>query len=310
MGPTTILLGITALLLSCTPEDSHHPNPNNVAPSIAELLDKSHTAISVDASSMGHMSTTVTTKAGTYTFLVDTGASVSVLSDTLADEHGIDLSQTSLQDIGAVEIGGLAFSDLAVVTMDLAAVNASTSTPIHGILGAPFFAAHSAYVDVGNLVLWVAPHTYSPQSLAVDLSAAGMSSTALKRNPIGFMMLPVTANRTPGLNTLVDTGATATVVEILIATELGLELRNGGGQATTVHGIASVSLSTLETLAMESLSLSHVDVAVMDLSQFNRQLDAAGLKTLDVILGIDILTQYKAVIDYPGARLFFYSSDY
>lgn len=59
----------------------------------------------------------------------------------------------------------------------------------------------------------------------------------------------------------------------------------------------------LDTLTLNDLTLNHYEATLLNLHHVNESYKKIGLASVDGILGGDILTDYKAVIDYKNATL-------
>ena len=59
----------------------------------------------------------------------------------------------------------------------------------------------------------------------------------------------------------------------------------------------------LEKLDLNSLVLNNYEATILNLHHVNESYQKIGLASIDGILGGDILTDYKAVIDYKNSRL-------
>ncbi|HEY4220805.1 MAG TPA: retroviral-like aspartic protease family protein [Myxococcota bacterium] len=302
---SSLLLPCVAALLACAPATTpaqHEHEHDTPPPAVADLLGAHTTPIALDVLTIGSLSTEVTTSTGTYRFIFDTGASVSVISFALADAQGLTHSSTSLQDLGAVRLGDLSLPSLEVVAIDLAQVTASSPEQIDGILGAPFLQAMGAYVDVPDQILWVSKNTAAPS--AIDLAPAGLVAVPFLANHAGLLTVSVDAETADGLNAILDTGATATVLDTTVATSLALALHPGATSAT-VNGAIPADAATLTSLSVGDFSADNLEVAVMDLSSFNAQLAAAHDAPLRAIVGIDFMSAHGAVIAYPEGHVFF-----
>jgi predicted aspartyl protease len=128
----------------------------------------------------------------------------------------------------------------------------------------------------------------------------------LSRTTGNHLFAPVLVNRKPAWFA-VDTGAALTIVDRKKAQELGLaslgktvELPNQIEVNDRVVPVANV-----QNLSLGTQNLGSGPVALIDLTQFRARLRTGGTAVpMDGILGLDILQQYKAIIDCAQERIY------
>jgi predicted aspartyl protease len=128
----------------------------------------------------------------------------------------------------------------------------------------------------------------------------------LSRTTGNHLFAPVLVNRKPAWFA-VDTGAALTIIDRKKAQELGLaslgktvELPNQIEVNDRVVPVANV-----QNLSLGTQSLGSGPVALIDLTQFRARLRTGGTAVpMDGILGLDILQQYKAIIDCAQERIY------
>ena len=128
----------------------------------------------------------------------------------------------------------------------------------------------------------------------------------LSRTTGNHLFAPVLVNRKPAWFA-VDTGAALTIVDRKKAQELGLatlgktvELPNQIEVNDRVVPVANV-----QNLSLGKQSLGSGPVALIDLTQFRARLRTDGTAVpMDGILGLDILQEYKAIIDCAQQRIY------
>jgi hypothetical protein len=107
-------------------------------------------------------------------------------------------------------------------------------------------------------------------------------------------------------NAIIDTGASRSVFdETRIQSFIGddnLEEhdRLSSGLGTNTMTSKKVLLSTLK---LGDLEIVAYDATILDLKHVNQSYEKLGLAPIDGIIGGDILTDYKAVIDYEKKEL-------
>lgn len=136
------------------------------------------------------------------------------------------------------------------------------------------------------------------------LARRGFQRIALTKNGVGHFQTVGELAGQP-LSVLVDTGAGATIVSLKLAEELGLELEK---MPTTGGGAGGVSLEIFEVknaaLEVGELKPRVRQLMAMDFEHINQGLACKGSEPVDAILGVDVLEDQSAVIDYGSASLF------
>jgi predicted aspartyl protease len=112
------------------------------------------------------------------------------------------------------------------------------------------------------------------------------------------VLVPVLVNGKGPYQFALDTGAGQTVVSSELAKELVLD-PGEKKEALGAGGKVSVSLSKVNSIAVESAKLEDLPVVIADLSLLRL---AVGGK-LDGVLGYNYLKKFKVTIDYPKGKL-------
>jgi predicted aspartyl protease len=106
------------------------------------------------------------------------------------------------------------------------------------------------------------------------------------------------------LSFLIDTGASNTIIDSALAATLELNLKGtserGGGLGTSDMPIKKIQNLEIE---IDGKMIAAEKASVMDLSDVNKSLKREGARVIEGIIGADILTQYKAVINYEKRTL-------
>ncbi|HSM08480.1 MAG TPA: retropepsin-like aspartic protease [Gemmatimonadota bacterium] len=124
----------------------------------------------------------------------------------------------------------------------------------------------------------------------------------LERSPLGLLYVSGAINGSP-ITLLIDTGANATLLDrVWVARHslVGEPTELGTIGCVTVNGIDMVDVDCLE---LGAIRVEGIRLAVVDLSQVNRQLEQSASPAVGGILGADVLTERAAVIDYSDPRL-------
>jgi len=136
------------------------------------------------------------------------------------------------------------------------------------------------------------------------LRGAGYCRIGLSRSGVGHFHASATVAGRAVL-ALLDTGGSSTVLSLAIAREFGLplaatELRGGGA------GAASMELFVVEQAELQLGDVvPRLDrLVAMDLTHVNQALAESGERPIELVIGVDVLTAHRAVIDYGSSSLF------
>jgi hypothetical protein len=141
-------------------------------------------------------------------------------------------------------------------------------------------------------------------ALAELLSRHGFRQHALVRNQIGQLQLVGLLQNAP-VDILLDTGAASTVVDLSYCRAKGIPTRDTGRLGGGAGGI-TLAIHALDgaTLSLDGYSLRSDGIYAVDLTHVNEGLLAKGASRVHGVLGADVLTYHRAVIDYATMSLF------
>jgi hypothetical protein len=108
------------------------------------------------------------------------------------------------------------------------------------------------------------------------------------------------------LRLLVDTGASRTVFDLnrILKRFPELELQEIDRLSTGLGAIAIPGKSAeLKGLSLGELKLTHYQTMILDLSHVNKSYIDLELPQVDGVLGSDLLSRFKAVIDYKKSLI-------
>jgi predicted aspartyl protease len=108
---------------------------------------------------------------------------------------------------------------------------------------------------------------------------------------------------------LIDTGASKTVIGQKLIQKLKLETfkPDGDNQMTGIHpGAMEVAFAKIENISFGNLKFKNTIAGLIDLEHVNLQYKTLNIKPFDLIIGGDILTKGKAIIDYKRKLLHLY----
>jgi hypothetical protein len=136
------------------------------------------------------------------------------------------------------------------------------------------------------------------------LKAHGFRRYALTKNRVGhFQLVGHLAGR--AIDILVDTGAASTVVDLNYCQQQGIPVQDtgrvgggAGGVHLSIYALGEVSLS------LDGVPLRSDGIFAVDMTHVNQGLAMKGADPVHAVLGADILTHHKAVIDYATHSLY------
>ncbi|PST82288.1 hypothetical protein C7T94_15975 [Pedobacter yulinensis] len=104
---------------------------------------------------------------------------------------------------------------------------------------------------------------------------------------------------------VLDTGASRTVFDrTFIAAHLSPATDHEELSATTLFSTAATASATVPLLGIGRLKVTDLPVIVLDLQTVTDTYSQFGFPAIVAVIGGDILTRYRAVINYPKLRLF------
>src|ERR1700722_17801790 len=113
-----------------------------------------------------------------------------------------------------------------------------------------------------------------------------------------LIVAPGKAGKWKGLNLLIDTGATPTVLDRQLAQKLGLE--EEPASITLVNGKMAAGRATIPSLEFGPMRRDNLPVMVEDLSFFQKALPVR----IDAVIGLDVLGS-AFEIDYLARKIYF-----
>ncbi|MFK7951795.1 MAG: retropepsin-like aspartic protease [Ekhidna sp.] len=106
-------------------------------------------------------------------------------------------------------------------------------------------------------------------------------------------------------NFILDTGAGATVIEEKNKEKFHMQTKESKEQATGAGGTGmQMQNSEKNNLKIEKLELKEINLMLMNLDHVNNAFESMGLEKIDGVIGADILTVNKAIIDYSNLVLY------
>jgi predicted aspartyl protease len=245
---------------------------------------------------------------GPYHFILDTGASVSLISPGLASSLGIhsNTEEKAFGAGGAVPISLARVDSIAVglarqenaqvaITNELEQVGAKLKAQVDGDLGYSFMKDFRVTVDYQRSALRLARASDNHDENSGDATA--ISFTLASAEPL--IVVQAVVNGQGPFPFAVDTGAGRTVLTPELAERLNIEATK------EVKGAGLGGQMQLIGAKLDSLSLTGAVVRDHDvvLGAFMDTISAAVGTKLEGIVGHNFLSQFQLTIDYAQNRL-------
>ncbi|MCF6279291.1 MAG: retroviral-like aspartic protease family protein [Flavobacteriaceae bacterium] len=141
-------------------------------------------------------------------------------------------------------------------------------------------------------------------SLKSILSKKGYVRIKLKKTNTNHFEVKAKINGVKG-RFILDTGASNSCVGLDMISHFKLEAKESKIKAAGAGAIdMETQQSTQNTLEIDSWKYHNLNLVLFDLSHVNIALKNHGAKTVEGIIGADILEKGKAIIDYKKKRLY------
>jgi predicted aspartyl protease len=242
---------------------------------------------------------------GPYEFILDTGASISLLSSELGRSLGVVVTGTEegmgaggshtleLGRVGSLTIGDTELHDVEIALSDqLAQIGAVVQAKIDGDIGYNVLKHFRVTVDYSKHLL----------NLSAATGESGNDGTVpfeiAPTKPL--MVLPVEVNGSGPYRFCLDTGTSMTAISPALAARLGISMRPGARQGMGAGGRISVSFGKIASLSVGHHRVGDLDVTSADF--FSSIAEVCGTD-FDGIVGYNFLRLFRVTIDYPGGRL-------
>ena len=244
---------------------------------------------------------------GPYSFVLDTGAGSTVVSNELAD--ALALPRGEKQDgrgaagkmtlvksqVPSLTVGDETIESFPVSVTDLSFLGRAMGVQVDGALGQTFLRHFAMTLD------------YATNALTLRRPVGG-TERALDEREIAFqwanaedllVVVPVFVNKKGPYDFALDTGASSTVISLELAAECGLATEKIS-QLTAGGGNGIVSRVQLGSLSVGAARQENLAAAASDfLTQLNAELGSE----LQGIVGYDFMRHYRVTLDYPRGTL-------
>jgi tetratricopeptide (TPR) repeat protein len=252
---------------------------------------------------------------GPYRFLVDSGATSTVLSNAVLDHlkitpittatvkcvGGSGKTPTKLCKVSKLKIDELEISNLPVASFD----NQIFAGLIDGVLGTADLSDFLIGLDYPDRTI-----TLSPQTAAQTNSESRKNTDQGTRTEFRFLgnliLLPVSINHEGPKNFLFDTGAVTSTLSKRQAALLGVR-EDSPDSAVDIQfaGACGVTESVLSvpsvTLNLTRLKMDYNQILAVDLKEISKEVQTE----ISGILGGDFFSKYRVTIDYHKATIDF-----
>ncbi len=271
---------------------------------LAEALGETHAKVEMTLEISGHLTIELDTPTGPRPFLVDTAASVNLVTEELASSLSSEPGSRGLPVFFGLSLGEEPLDPFEATRADLGpAIEGVVGAG--GIVGAPFLLERHAVIDYPSRTLFLGGR---PRAAASAIRAAAADQPwveiPVERDLIGFLSLEGGIGPDTGLHVVVDTGAPEPLVTLATAERLGLPLEPFDGGFGTLGGAVDSFVTEIVNLRLGEETLPGSRILVLDLSGINDLLGDAGLPAIDVLVGGALLDQYDGIVDYTGDAMF------
>lgn len=252
---------------------------------------------------------------GPYRFLVDSGATSTVLSNQLIDSLKVPVASTAviscvggtgrtatrLGKVETLKVGELEIRNVPVSSFD----NQIFAELIDGVLSTADLADFLITLDYPDQKIGLIPR---PSATAARAPQAPVSTRVESQFRIlgNLILLPVSINRQTPQNFLFDTGAVTSALSKRQAAFLGVR-DDTPNAAVDIQfaGACGVTQSVLAVnqvdLSLESLKTPYARILAVDLKEISKELRTE----VSGILGGDFYSKRKVTIDYRNTKLVF-----
>ena len=244
-------------------------------------------------------------------FLVDTGASSSIIGTSTAKKLGLRLQpavsnngqpitlnghreQATMTQVALFTIGHIQVNNATLLVLPDSNLQAGSGNAYDGVIGANMLEGSAILLDSQQQKFgFCLPGKLSPQQLnqiglthpyVLPLTSSGdkwsVQGELTKGNSVGDEDL------------LLDTGSNATGISTALAEKLHLN-PSGLGVQHDIYTTKVVGMGQVDTLHLGDLTLRDISITVR-----------AASETLPSLLGMDVLSNYRILIDFPAKKMY------
>jgi len=240
---------------------------------------------------------------GPFDFILDTGASTSLITPLLAEKLGIVCQNEQealvaggkialgIGEVSSFSIGQAKVNDLLVGVVDLTDVCQAINAEVFGGIGYNYLQNFYLSLNYQKQVL----HLTQPTNPSISSNNANQVKFRLAHPQRPLIVVPVMVNDTGPYQFALDTGASGTVISIDIADVLSLEHKSMETVTTGGGYQLSMPITEISSLTVGSARVENLVVVVADF--FAMLSKVAGIK-LHGIIGFNYLKNFIVQVDY------------
>lgn len=245
---------------------------------------------------------------GPYEFILDTGASHSLLSPELAETLGVkpEIEQQAMGAGGSVKLGLAHVASITVgttrqsniqvaITDELKRIGKAIQSRVDGDLGFDFLKDFRLVIDYRASTLSFLPRLEGDNDSRLSTSTPFILAAAQKP----LILVHAIVNDQGPFQFALDTGASRTMLSSELAEGLAIEIVEDS-PGLGVGGQIKVLGGKLSSLAVGAAVVHEHAVGV---GEFLTTLSAAIGTKLDGIIGYNFLNQFRVTVDYPNKIL-------
>jgi len=229
-------------------------------------------------------------------FILDTGASATILTPATAKAAGFRISENpDLQQrrtLPSLAVAGQNVRDLGVIVYDppqARPLRFNSGIDYHGLLGFSFLRHYRVELDYPASRFRLLPSTEARPHVRQAQSGP------IRYTPItlidGLVHIPGVVNGNREITCLIDTGAAEVVVAPQAARALGLAV-------VPLDARRGIALARLDSLTIAGTTVRQLEVVVHTIPQ-----DRYRTPAYQIIVGTPFLQRFLVVLDYPGRRV-------
>lgn len=254
---------------------------------------------------MGHVNIPVSVNGhGPFSFVLDTGASLTTVGKRLADDLSIQTREgprTEARGVGGgipvqyadveIDIGTLGFEKDEVYVLDFDAIFRGLGSR-DGALG---------YTTLRQCTISL---SYTDERLILSKGASHRNLDWILYDYLydsHLIGLPVLINGNGPYNFALDTGAGGTVMSPELAKKLDIDVQAMDGIARGLGGDVQLQMAKIDSLSVGDSEITNSQVVILDSSKVSPK----GKLIDNGIIGYDFLKNFETVIDYPSKQISF-----
>jgi predicted aspartyl protease len=244
-----------------------------------------------------------------FSFILDTGAGMTCLSEDLADTLGVestgDMSASGaggaldahIAHLDRLAIGALEVRDLDVMVLNIARISNMMGRRIDGILGYNVLNRYTTTIDIAG-------ETLTFEGSDAELPSGDGYYDVPFQVLMGVPVVEGVLNGTKRLDFVVDTGASMSVLPMAVADELGPKRRIEGAMAAGADSRPiELGLGRFDELALGG---AKIDEPVFSYPLTAQEPDPLGV-SIDTanrgVIGTGILSRFRVTLNYDKAKL-------